>query len=411
MVTFDTVFVDSVVFNPLDTGVFTYQTYSIDGCDTSFIDSVVHQKLGIKIDYDISIPGTATFLINGSPQVMPYTAEYIYGDLISVSATGIQAGYMFKQWRSYQNLILPNNTNVNANFIASYSDSCVLVTKLKPPTNAFIEGNDTVCRGEEAFFNVSFNGTPPYTFTYAVNGEPQLPIITTSSSYTISATEEGSYTLVSFSDANEPGSISGSALLTLLESPEAGFVPSPDSMTVIYTTTTMVDTSKPTGFIDSWWWNFGDGIGYDSIQNPTYTYSNQDIATYAVSLTVTHENGCQNTKVQNVIVTDEYWMYIPNSFTPDDDLINDKFCIDYRGVLEETFMFNIYSRFGELVYSTTNIRDLKCDYLDGHLINGWDGTDQNTGSKLPGSVYIYEIYYQDHREQKHQDVGHLLIVR
>ena len=364
-----------------------------------------------NITYDVFPPNTTTTIdVDGiNISTFPETRNYFLGDTIAVSSN-IDPLYGFSYWSS-DSILLPFNMSANDSFFATHHDTIRLNMYLLPTVNAFIEGNDTVCRGEEAFFNISFNGTPPYTFTYAVNGDPQLPIITTSSSYTISATEEGSYTLVSFSDANEPGSISGSALLTLLESPEAGFVPSPDSMTVIYTTTTMVDTSKPTGFIDSWWWNFGDGIGYDSIQNPTYTYSNQDIATYAVSLTVTHENGCQNTKVQNVIVTDEYWMYIPNSFTPDDDLINDKFCIDYRGVLEETFMFNIYSRFGELVYSTTNIRDLKCDYLDGHLINGWDGTDQNTGSKLPGSVYIYEIYYQDHREQKHQDVGHLLIVR
>ena len=51
-------------------------------------------------------------------------------------------------------------------------------------------------------------------------------------------------------------------------------------------------------------------------------------------------------------------MYIPNSFTPDLDGKNDNFCISYHGLREETFTFNLYSRFSELVYSTNNIQDL-----------------------------------------------------
>ena len=102
-------------------------------------------------------------------------------------------------------------------------------------------------------------------------------------------------------------------------------------------------------------------------------------------------------------------MYIPNSFTPDLDGRNDNFCISYRGVREETFTFNIYSRFSELVYSTNNINDLEC--IDGQLINGWDGTHFKTGNDLPMGVYIYEVYFQDFEGWKHQDRGNLFIIR
>ena len=114
-----------------------------------------------------------------------------------------------------------------------------------------------------------------------------------------------------------------------------------------------------------------------------------------------------SSKILSII--DDYWIYIPNSFTPDLDGKNDKFCISYHGVREATFVFNLYSRFSELVYSTNNINNLKC--LDGQLINGWDGKHQVTGNDLPIGSYIYEIYFQDFEGWKHQDRGHIFIVR
>ena len=100
-------------------------------------------------------------------------------------------------------------------------------------------------------------------------------------------------------------------------------------------------------------------------------------------------------------------MYIPNAFTPDKDGVNDLFWIQYNGIREETFNFNIYDRFADLVYSTDKIDKLEC-FLNS---NGWDGTHYRTGNELPMGVYIYEVYFQDFEGWKHQEKGHLLIVR
>ena len=97
-------------------------------------------------------------------------------------------------------------------------------------------------------------------------------------------------------------------------------------------------------------------------------------------------------------------MYIPNSFTPDSDGVNDRFCIAYEGVREETFIFNIYNRFSEVIFSTNNIQDLNC-------LNGWDGTNAFTGEEVPMGIYIYNISYQDHEGWKHQDISKITLVR
>ena len=51
---------------------------------------------------------------------------------------------------------------------------------------------------------------------------------------------------------------------------------------------------------------------------------------------------------------------MPNSFTPDLDGVNDLFCLSHHGIREQTFFFNVYDRFSNLVYATENISDVEC---------------------------------------------------
>ncbi|MEM7368481.1 MAG: PKD domain-containing protein [Bacteroidota bacterium] len=50
------------------------------------------------------------------------------------------------------------------------------------------------------------------------------------------------------------------------------------------------------GNIDTWIWTFGDQFGFSSLQDPAYVYLAP--GTYTVSLTITHEDGCQDTLVK-----------------------------------------------------------------------------------------------------------------
>jgi len=60
------------------------------------------------------------------------------------------------------------------------------------------------------------------------------------------------------------------------------------------------DLSSGSGAINSWQWDFGDGIGSSIVQNPDYSYSIVD--TYDVTLIVTDVFGCENFVVIPVIV-------------------------------------------------------------------------------------------------------------
>jgi gliding motility-associated-like protein len=399
--TYDTISAELMVFNPSDTGIFTTQSYSIIGCDTAFTDSIIHHRLGVQINFNVNNPGTATLSINGIVQAMPYSQNYWAEESISIVAN-IQPNWMFVKWLTYSNLVLPNANSSTATFLSNVSDSCVIITDF---LNAFISGNDTLCDNTnmDAEVKVYFTGaTSPFTFVYAVNGISQPSITTIINPYIIYTHKEGLYTLSSFE--NGLGLTSGSAFVTFKQAPAALFTTSADTLSILFPSIQFTDTS--TGNIIAWSWSFGDNTPLSTDTNPFHTY-NDVVEIYQITLIIVDDFGCSDTSFRQVRITDEYWMYIPNSFTPDLDGINDVFCIQFHAVREETFYFNVYDRFSTLVYTTSNITDLECELSS----NGWDGKHYKTGKDLPFGTYIYEMYFQDFEGWKHQDVGQLSIIR
>lgn len=89
---------------------------------------------------------------------------------------------------------------------------------------------------------------------------------------------------------------------------------------------------------------------------------------------------------------------MPNAFTPNGDGLNDNFKI--LGVQPENitkFNFQIYDRWGQLIFYTNNILD------------AWDGTYK--GGKCPPGVYVWVIYYEDNKKQKISNKGTVTLVR
>ncbi|MDC0249589.1 gliding motility-associated C-terminal domain-containing protein, partial [Flavobacteriales bacterium] len=102
-----------------------------------------------------------------------------------------------------------------------------------------------------------------------------------------------------------------------------------------------------------------------------------------------------------------YWMYIPNSFTPDHDGLNDNFCIKYHGIIEKTFLFQVFNDNGDLMYQSINPDNLKCSNNE----NGWDGKHFITQKGVPSDSYVYEMYFQDIEGWKHKEYGNIILIR
>jgi len=89
---------------------------------------------------------------------------------------------------------------------------------------------------------------------------------------------------------------------------------------------------------------------------------------------------------------------IPNAFTPNGDGKNDYFRI--FGTPPENitkYNFQIYDRWGQRIFSTTNIEE------------GWDGTSK--GQYCPAGVYVWEIFYEDSKKTRVTNRGTVMLIR
>lgn len=88
--------------------------------------------------------------------------------------------------------------------------------------SALIVGDQTLCAGDNATFDVQLSGVAPFSFTYAINGVQQTPVSTPNSNFNILSSnvqQDQVFTLVSVMDANCPGTVDGQATLTVPPTP------------------------------------------------------------------------------------------------------------------------------------------------------------------------------------------------
>jgi gliding motility-associated-like protein len=89
---------------------------------------------------------------------------------------------------------------------------------------------------------------------------------------------------------------------------------------------------------------------------------------------------------------------VPNAFTPNGDGKNDVFKI--YGTPPENitkYNFQIYNRWGQRIFSTTDITE------------GWDGRED--GNYCPAGVYVWEIFYEDDKKTRITNKGTVMLIR
>ena len=97
-------------------------------------------------------------------------------------------------------------------------------------------------------------------------------------------------------------------------------------------------------------------------------------------LSVKDINGCQGSDTVSIHLKDCFnGIFVPNAFTPNNDLHNDFFKATVYGVLV-SFRLEIFNRFGQKVFSS----------IDPQL--GWDGKFKNTLQPVGG--YVWQCRYQ-----------------
>jgi gliding motility-associated-like protein len=96
---------------------------------------------------------------------------------------------------------------------------------------------------------------------------------------------------------------------------------------------------------------------------------------FVVAMVVTNKWNCADTIVNALKVEEDYNVWVPNTFTPNDDSRNDLFLVVVRGV--SFFNLKIFNRWGKLIFHSNDVTQ------------GWDGTYM--GQPSPDGVYNWII--------------------
>lgn len=163
------------------------------------------------------------------------------------------------------------------------------------------------------------------------------------------------------------------SLIQVVVPPSASFSVSPDFNTYVELSNALFQFTNNSSNASNYVWNFGDGV-LDNTNNPSHIFTQP--GNYSVTLVAMNNIGCTDTAMQGqlLVIPDAHY-FIPNTFTPNGDGINDNFLV-YGESLNQMTM-TIFDRWGQKVYEG-----------DG-LQNGWDGTTH--GKPCNGGVYVYLI--------------------
>ncbi|MBL0053036.1 MAG: gliding motility-associated C-terminal domain-containing protein [Bacteroidetes bacterium] len=103
----------------------------------------------------------------------------------------------------------------------------------------------------------------------------------------------------------------------------------------------------------AWNWTFGDGNG-DAIEKPTHQYDAG--GNYIATLFITSDDGCTDTISKLIELGVFPTLYVPNSFTPNNDGKNEMFEIKGSDILESNII--IYNRWGQPVFTSDNAKKI-----------------------------------------------------
>jgi gliding motility-associated-like protein len=237
---------------------------------------------------------------------------------------------------------------------------------VKVPPSIAIRGINSICEGSHATLTVTGEGTHVWSTGETNEVITVSPIRTTN--YSVTSTSNGCSSQARFE-------VSVTSIQVELGDP----------IDLCSTGATTLDArNKGSRFL----WNTGDTTQIIKIDEPGF---------YSVNVT---RSGCS--AIDNIQVTGDVLgkpdFFVPNSFTPNGDGLND--CFSPKGVNITALHLEIYDRWGELVYRTED--------LDSHC---WDG--YYMGKVVQDGIYVWVLRYKTvcTHAKLFEKVGHVVILK
>jgi gliding motility-associated-like protein len=306
-------------------------------------------------DATVSGPSSSTFLWDFGSNAIPKTATTVDVNDVKYTNAGTHQVLLIGSYDSCKDTIASTlfvYDEPKLDFDYVYTLQCA-------PTNA-------------QFVNLSQSDAPTSYFWDFGDGSSS-DLISPTHTYT----EVGSYsvglTLITKEGCVDTLYLLKQDLVTVYPSPKAKFHVNPTHVDICNAEVSFIDESTDS---ETYFYFFDDRKFTTSQANFVHTYT-QTGSDYPMQV-VTNQFGCSDTTIREVFV-EPFTLYIPNTFIPDGDNLNDIFIPKTAFTIDE-WNFQIYNKWGEVIFETE-----QCD-------SGWDGTFEN--QPCQDGTYIYVLKYK-----------------
>jgi gliding motility-associated-like protein len=279
----------------------------------------------------------------------------------------------------------------------------IIPIRINPLPTAVMSGGNDVCKDSASpvlYFKGAI-GKRPYSFTFNVNNGKNTTIFslpnTDSVNLAVRTDQAGTfnYTLVEVKDSlNCPRTINSNPVLPVVvyDNPYPSFQVNPEVTTILDPTINITNNSLGG---DIYQWTFGDKSGSPSKDPESHTYA--DTGHYRIKLLVINNFGCKDSTYQQIIIEQPYLLYIPNTFSPNDDGVNDVFLARGDGIIK--FKMMIFDRWGNMIFYSDDIN------------KGWDGKANGGSTPAQIDAYVYLITGTDLKKHDHTYRGAVNLIR
>lgn len=333
----------------------------------TFINIVPYQPPVVNLGNDITIqcPNQEVFL--SSTVTNGYgTISYLWDDGDVTDTTTVQDLYTSDYWLQVTDIC------------GTQASDTVKVTVLGTVLQTSTFGGGIYCKGDSVEIGViATEGTGVYSYLWSSSD--------TTSTVDVSASNTNYY--VEVQDACGTYSVYDTVVVQT-QAPTAEFQTVNEYVVI---NTNQYFTNLSTNAV-SYYWDFGNGETSTDF-SPSTRYN--DETNFDVMLIAIDQNNCVDTTIHTIIVRPHLIYFVPNAFTPNGDGENDVF--QGKGVGVKVSLFQIFDRWGELIFSSTNPNAF------------WDGTYKDKPAQ--NDVYVYKIQLTGYDNAFFEKTGHVTLVR
>jgi len=350
---------------------------------------------------------TFTITVNVEPSVadladQTHCNSYILPTIVGSNMTGGQAyftgaggtGTQYNAGDIITSSVLLHIYDETGSTPNCYDEQTVMININPTPMVSFVADTLSGC----APFVVNFTNTTPGTtqncvWNFGGSGYGQLcgnitHTFLNPGTYTVSLSLQGGGAC--------PSSSTITNYITVVAPPVADFsflpqLPNIDDSEVEFTNTS--------DFASNYLWDFGDNTS-STDTSPVHIFPIDPNVDYLVTLYAYNSVGCMDSMIQMITVEDVLTFFIPNTFTPDGDALNQMFSpVFTSGVDPYDFHMIIFDRWGQILFESYNPQV------------GWTGTYSNQGV-VPDGTYIWQIEFKETMSDKrHTHNGHVTILK